>query len=128
MALGAIAVAALGAIAVVARGVASAAMCAATSSQHTERSSGVRVLVALVALAASGSGSSDSSSSNSSTQQQQQHTAARLGTRRCSRLAILRREALNLPNPSYVTATLRHLGALGASYPAWYDSALGGAN
>eukprot|EP01043_Picozoa_sp_COSAG02_P027448 COSAG02_NODE_1620_length_11617_cov_3.185275_11_plen_58_part_00 len=30
-------------------------------------------------------------------------------------------------NGLYATATLRHLGALGVSYLAWCDSALGGA-
>ena len=32
------------------------------------------------------------------------------------------------PKGPHVTATLRLLGALGVSYPAWYDSALGGAD
>ena len=31
------------------------------------------------------------------------------------------------PKGFHVTATLRHLEALGVSYLAWYDSALGGA-
>ena len=32
------------------------------------------------------------------------------------------------PKGPHVTAALRHLEALGVSYPAWYDSALGGAD
>lgn len=32
------------------------------------------------------------------------------------------------PKGPHVTAALRHLEALGVSYPAWYDSAPGGAD